>query len=836
MMALVHEWMFYEVMWRLWTRGSTYPTPWWVAQTLGHWSENYDTGLFDSREAAFASNALYRYWSMVGVTDATRESLVGQAGEIEPVYDQYATCFFLFDPAARRVHLPQRLGATPGATVEQSLESGYRPVVLTTFYSAMGVVATQTVLATQVGPAGRVVTLARLRADNPMTTRCSGWLCVGVLPAGPSGFQRHDRAGRYLADGRLSFLRYLAGEQRLDVNRRWGPAFDSAPAHWGLYGNAAGTQDPEQYLSDNPFANLEATGDFNGAETAGDYVGGLCHAAFGWPFALDPGETFTIDMRLPVDDFRTAGDLADLRATPAADLEAANRASWVDTLDRRGLQIALPQPVAHLFDLFRVCRANLLMLADDGEIHPGPTIYDSFWIRDSSVEAIACALAGDGELADRQLSDHYPARFRLGADPIGPVSSRGFFGGEHEVDDHEWDSNGEALWAFGRFDRIAGRGRAFGAGVYFPFVVDGARWIRDNRDQYGLLHSGWSAEHLGDRDQPHYWDDFWSLAGLYEAARLGERLQAAEVKELWAAFDDLKSAIAASIRWALDEQRRGGAWQTFIPTGPGNVGELDSTIVGALAYFHPCRLYMGQKLGSDVDTAARLTLETIWSNFTAEEGGFRHDHAWRAYGAYLTLQLAHAFLFVGDRERMDRCLAWAVGDAAYARVTRFDEAGQWQQVALGAWNEQHCYPVATDFERVPDDWWYMGDIPHGWAAAEFNLLLRDILLFEADEDADAHIFIAPGVMPHWLQGGGRITVTNAPTLFGVPFGYTLAHDPGAHTVTIDIADDAPPSVRFVYPCQFGSVTAATVDGADAVTAGDTVMLPAGSRRAAITYA
>jgi hypothetical protein len=30
---------------------------------------------------------------MVAVKDAARESLIGQAGGIEPVYDQYATCF-----------------------------------------------------------------------------------------------------------------------------------------------------------------------------------------------------------------------------------------------------------------------------------------------------------------------------------------------------------------------------------------------------------------------------------------------------------------------------------------------------------------------------------------------------------------------------------------------------------------------------------------------------------------------------------------------------------------------------------------------------------------------
>lgn len=80
--------------------------------------------------------------------------------------------------------------------------------------------------------------------------------------------------------------------------------------------------------------------------------------------------------------------------------------------------------------------------------------------------------------------------------------------------------------------------------------------------------------------------------------------------ELRGAFDDLKRATGDSIRWVLGDQRRRGAWETYIPTGPADVGRLDSTVIGAAAYFHPLRLHMGSKPGDDVDRAARLTLDT----------------------------------------------------------------------------------------------------------------------------------------------------------------------------------------------------------------------------------
>jgi hypothetical protein len=827
-----HERMFYEVMWRAWSQAAPYPLPWWVLQALRAWSDDYDSELFATKEAAFSANALYRYWNMIGVKDAGLESLVGQAGEIAPVYEAYAVSGFLYDTEGRRLRLPQL--PAPDTRLEQRMEDTFLPVVVTT-YRAGTAVLEQKALATTVGLRQRSVVLHRLRV-RAEGGPARGWLGVSLLPWGPSSFQRHDRAGRYLSDRQLTFVRYRSDENRVEVNAGWGPVFDTVPAHLGVYGNPTASTDPEHYVHSNPWRDLAVGGALNGVDTAVDGVARMCTAAFAWPYDLADGESMGVDVRLPVDDYRGGGDLAELRAPSADDLEAANRGFWTGKLTTEGLQIELPPRVEHLAELNRLCRATVLILADHGVIHPGPTIYDSFWVRDSAVEGIAAALAGDTGLADRQFGVHYPTIFHPGFERLDEVSLHGFFGAEHEKNDREWDSNGQALWAFGRLDRIQGPAPAFGARTFRPYVVDGARWIRDNRDQYGLLHSGWSAEHLGDKDKPHFWDDFWGVAGLYEAARLAERIGAPERSELWDAYEDLRRATAASIRWVLARQRDAGQWETFIPTGPADVDRRDSTMIGTVAYFHPCRLYQGQKLGGEVDAAARWTLDTIWGSFV-DGGGFRHDSAWHAYGPYLGLQLAHAFLLIGDIPRMDACLAWAVGEAAYASGPPLDGASPWQVVS-GAWNEQHAYPVATDFAERPGRWWYMGDIPHGWAAAELQLLVRDICFFESAEDWDAHVYLAPGVPPHWLGGGARLRVRDAPTVFGVPFGFDLVHDPTARTVTIDITQSLPPHVRFVHPCRLGRPARVVVDGLDQPVVPDAridVDLPAQMRRAVISY-
>jgi hypothetical protein len=834
-MAQQHEWMFYEVMWRIQGQGGPMPLPWWTQQYFRRWIESYDTGLFSSKEGAFSSNARYRYWNMVGVKDHHQESLIGQSGEVEAVYDHYSLSFFLFDSTIRALHFPQLPAFEDNIhSLEQHLENSYLPVVITTYRPPLDVTVEQKALATTVGIDQRSLVLlrttARLSGPGPVST----WLCISISPAGPTGFQRRDQAGRYRDDRRLSFMRYLPADKRVLINSAWGPVFDQAPVQFGTYGNG-GSLDPDFYLEHNPYHDLATRGELNGWDTATDNVAGMCSGVFAFPIELNADQTtFNLDIKLPVDDYRGPADLLELRTAAPDVLESKNRDYWINKLDRSGFQAFLPPRVSHLFDLSRTCRANLLMLSDHGQIHPGPTIYDSFWVRDSSVEGIACALNGDQNLAERQFGHHYPGVFHTGYERHGPVSLHGFFGGEHEKNDFEWDSNGQALWAIGRFDRIRGDGSNFGAGLFMPYVLEGARWIRDNRSQYGLLHSGWSAEHVGDKDKPHYWDDFWALAGLWEAARLAERIGASNASEIWGAYDDLNRATSASIRWVLEEQRRRGFWETFIPTGPADVGRLDSTIIGALAYFHPCRLYMGAKLGTDIDLAARMTLDTIRSHFV--DGGFRHDSSWYCYGPYLTLQLAHAFLLTGDIERMDQCLTWAV-NAAYATASRKDgQPHDYWQVVLGAWNEQHCYPIAKDFVEVPHRPWYMGDIPHGWACAEFTLLLRDILFFEADEDVDPHIYIAPGVMPHWLEDGQSIGVADAPTVFGVPFGYRLTNSLAIKSVEIEILQPPPSHVGFVYPCHLGAgVSSVVADGRPLLVTGRDVRLPAGIRRATVSY-
>jgi hypothetical protein len=111
-----------------------------------------------------------------------------------------------------------------------------------------------------------------------------------------------------------------------------------------------------------------------------------------------------------------------------------------------------------------------------------------------------------------------------------------------------------------------------------------------------------------------------------------------------------------------------------------------------------------------------------------------------------------------------------------------------------------------------------------------------MLFFEAGEDDDPHIYLAPGVLPGWLRGADpTVRVAGAPTVFGQEFGYTLRHDAAGRRVTIDIPEPLP-GVRYVHTCRLGRVVTAHADGGPAPTNGADVHVPAGVRHVEITYA
>jgi hypothetical protein len=452
------------------------------------------------------------------------------------------------------------------------------------------------------------------------------------------------------------------------------------------------------------FVNADA------ARTKAECPAGLATAYARFTLRLERDEAVSVIACAPTQPVKYAPKKAvALRAFDYADRRADARAVWRKNVGR-GFELSLPD--AGLATAFQLCKAHLL-LADDGDcITPGVMTYHHYWFRDSAYLVTALDRLGLHADAERKLRD-YPSRQR----------KDGFFLSQPG----EWDSAGQAIWTLVEHARLTGD-RAFLERVYEP-ILRGADWLVRTRKQNdrpgptrGLLPPGLSAEHFGPNDN-YYWDDFWGAAGLRDAAWTAETLS---LRNDWIRFEREAGEFLADIRQSLRllEPKLG---QAIMPVGPHR--RFDCAAVGSIAALYPLRLL------DPHDPLITNTLNGLHDKHMVENGFFQQMiHS--GINAYLTMHMAHCHVL----RREVRC--WPLLHYILSRAT-----------SVGVWPEA-IHPKTGGGS--------MGDGMHLWAAADFLLLLRDLLLFE---DGDT-LVITPAPLPDWFAWGSRLELRRAPTYFG----------------------------------------------------------------------
>ncbi len=352
-----------------------------------------------------------------------------------------------------------------------------------------------------------------------------------------------------------------------------------------------------------------------------------------------------------------------------------------------------------------------LILMSPGDVFPGPYTYKRFWFRDASFILNALLCVGLEERVGPVLN-HYPDRQTI----------TGFFHSQ----DGEWDANGEALWIM---DRYAALCPGSIPADWRAAIEKGAHWIlrkripeASGRSHAGLMPPGFSAEHLGPNDY-YYWDNFWSVAGLYAAARLLRRLDRAEEADRLA---HAAQAYMKCIEQSLDACRA-RLGRPAMPACPDR--RLDAGAVGSLAAGYPLQLWPEDDVRLR-DTAAYLREACFF------EGGFFQEMIHSGINAYLTLHVAQVLLRAADPDF--ETLVRKVADEA-------SPTGQWPE-AIHPRTGGGC----------------MGDGHHAWASAEWIMMIRNLFL---REEGPA-LVLGPGIFSDWQNAEDTLSFGPAPTEFG----------------------------------------------------------------------
>lgn len=326
--------------------------------------------------------------------------------------------------------------------------------------------------------------------------------------------------------------------------------------------------------------------------------------------------------------------------------------------------------------------ARTLLLLSPGDIFPGSFTYKRFWFRDAAFMLDALLVSGFTEQVERVL-DLFPER----------QTRKGYFLSQ----EGEWDANGEALWIMGRYVDLSGK---LPKADWLPAIIKGAKWIQEkllsvpeNQLIDGLLPAGFSAEHFGPSDY-YYWDNYWSVAGLESAAKMLSRLgQESLASSFRDSASELRAAICRSIeKW---QEKSGKTAGEAFACGPYR--RLDAAAVGNMSASYPL------KIVSPRDSKVWDTLEYLLKQ-QVRHGGFFQEMTHSGVNAYLTLHLAQLLLRGGD----ERFLPLLEDIAALASPT-------------GLWPEA-IHPKTLGG--------CMGDGQHGWAAAEWVLMIRNMFVRE----------------------------------------------------------------------------------------------------------
>ncbi len=423
-------------------------------------------------------------------------------------------------------------------------------------------------------------------------------------------------------------------------------------------------------------------------------------------------------------------------ASPSASLDATKR-RWNSLLDKgASFVVGIPR----LDNLYKTSLINLFLLrarrlrgSTSGEaiyvVKPGCTIYDGFWYRDGSYIANAFNSAGHSNEAEKSLrlfwmSDLDRSLKTLGQEPSGAWS--------RPID--EWDGQGQALWALVRHYQMTGD-KDWLKKVY-PAVRRGARWIREATAQtmivgegdvkpvyYGLLPVG-EGEAIG-----HgyiYYHNFWAALGLRKAlvasAALGE-----EEDHRW--MQTCYEAFTANLRRSIRQAYPQSGKNSYLPGDPFNP---EARIWGALAALYPCEFL------DPHDPMLTTTLERMERHST--EG---------------------LYTFVGEPNKDKKMWTYITTDWAMCYMIRND-LSRFQRLFNGY--VDHASPTNAWIEEIwIDSRIGTGDMPHGWAAADYVLLLRQALVWEMENK----LHLCWGLDADWLSPEQGVVVNNAPTQFGI---------------------------------------------------------------------
>jgi len=560
------------------------------------------------------------FWTIVGVSGDTKEALFNENGALEIDKTNFSLEPFLY--------IDNRLITWNDVTRRQSLEQDYLPIPSVHWeYQNLQLHIT----AFAAGEAGKSHLVARYRVENKGNAPAAGKLFLALRPFQVlPPWQELNIIGGV---ARLDSMRYADGVIHVNHNKR---VFSLAEPN-GFGAAKFDQSDITDYLQ-------------KGILPAQKYVTdqlGFASGALQYDFNLAANKSREFDVVVP---FHEAEQVTSDKRQIEEMLTTTQR-FWQSKLDN--VEIRLPAAAQSIINTFKSQIAYILINRDGPAIQPGSRTYERAWIRDGSLTSSALLQIGNAEEVREYLDWYAPHQYPSGKIPC-VVDTRG----ADPVPEN--DSHGQFIYAVMEYYRYT-KDREW-LRRKFPFVIKTVRYIQELRRErmteiyrtgtpeqracYGLVPESISHEGYSAKPMHSYWDDFFILRGLKDAATMAGVLgETALEKEFAAERDDFRNALYASMRLALANKNI-----DFIP-GCVELGDFDatSTTVG---------VYPVNELGHIPEPQLHNTFDKYFQYFTRRQ---RDEIEWRDYTPY-ELRLIGTFIFLDQKERAHELLNFFMKD------------------------------------------------------------------------------------------------------------------------------------------------------------------------------
>ena len=658
------------------------------------------------------------YWTIVGADGAENEALIGEDGAAEPFKAGFSIEPFLYE---------HRLMSWSTSAKRQSLQDGYLPIP-----SVMRREDGLTLVATAAVSDDSTLYL-RYRLTSERDTRVKLALAIRPLQVNPS----------------TQFLNTTGG---------------TSPIHHLAYGNSIVTVDGTRHIHALTAPSRFGAATFDEGDiteflragelppgTSADDTFGFASGALAYDLDLKTGVAQEVLLAIP---------MAGAASVKPPDFEAMAQ-QWRGRLNH--LIIDLPA-APEIADTVRANVAYMLINRDGPALQPGSRSYERAWIRDGAL--IASVLLRMGM---RDIPAGFARWFARYQYPDGKVPCCVDKRGADPVPEN--DSHGEWILLVSDLYRTT-HNRELVRRLW-PHVDGAARYIqllrgRNHGAFEGLVTESISHEGYSAKPEHSYWDDFFALRGMYEAAHLAGVLQkTARQKELDAQAESFRHDLVTSIERTMKEHSI-----DFIP-GSAELGDFDatSTAIGV----SPLGL-------TSILPAAALdrTFAKYLEEFRSRRDGRK---TWEDYTPY-EMRIIGALVRRGQRSEAHELLDYFMKDRRPA-----------------GW--RHWAEVVGRDPRKPR---FIGDMPHSWIASDF---IRSVLDFFAFEREDGALVVGAGVPARWIAGK-TLHIGPLPTAGGA---FELSMRGESKRVWIDLGGHVRPAGGIVVRSPYDlPIREATVDG------------------------